>query len=103
MLSDNGGCRGPGKEFFSRCFARDVHIDCGAECKSLGPCLAFNVKEESGSCSLITTSEPENGCPNGFQWVDNGLLATSVEDFEFSSAANFACYAKKNENENERR
>ena len=104
LKNGNGGCKGPGGKTFTGCITNDVEslIDCGAECKRLGPCIAFNYNEEGRRCKLITTSELENGCPNGYQWKDNDLLATSVEDFVFKNG-NSVCYAKINFDENERR
>ena len=105
MVTDKGRCKSKEGELFSGCLAIDVesHNDCGWSCITLGSCIAFIYRKDTQKCKLITTSKPENGCPNVFKWVEHNLFAKSVDDLKEEEFANFVCYVRTNADKKERR
>ena len=96
LLTDKGSFTSKEGKSFSGCVASDVesHNECGWSCISLGSCIAFTYRKGTQKCKLITTSNPGNGCPNVFTWVEKAVLAKSVDDLKVSEAATAACYAR---------
>ena len=97
LFSDKGICQSKEGKKFRGCKAWDVESnnDCGVACNILGSCIAFNYNKDRQMCLLITTSEPDNGCPNGFEWFhEDRVFAKSVDDLNVSSHAIVKCFAK---------
>ena len=96
MVTDKGRCKSKEGELFSGCLAIDVesHNDCGWSCIILGSCIAFNYRKDTQKCKLITTSKPENGCPDVFTWTEHNVFAKSDDDLKVSESANHVCYAR---------
>ena len=96
LVTDKGNCKSKEGKLLSGCIASEVesHNDCGWSCIIIGSCIAFNYDKDTQGCRLITTSKPENGCPNVFTWNERNIMAKSVDDLKVSESATRVCYAR---------
>ena len=97
LVTDKGYCKSKEEKWFSGCKALEFESlnECGWSCINLGSCIAINYNKHNQNCNLITTSEPENGCPNVFTWRIKTVFAKSVDDLKASEInTNAACYAR---------
>ena len=97
LVTDKGFCISKEGKWFSGCVGHqfESHEECGWSCINLGSCVAFNYNKQTQRCYLITTSKPENDCPNVLTWKERNVFAKSVDDLKaLEMDANSVCYAR---------